>query len=119
MSVRTNWHLDADVPEHSDPFANFVEQPTIPRVVEEVGKPIDLSSTEPQLRRRLIELVNLEASLGHAGTRCEIRDRDDTSCCSCPVRGLDERIVKLCVLGVEQEQVLTTLAVHKIRGRKH
>jgi hypothetical protein len=118
VSVKANWHTEVDVPPLTDPFANFVEQPVIPVAVEDVGKPIDLSSSQPQLRRRLIELVRTESQLYNRGVRCEIRERDDTSCCSCPMRGRIERVEALCDVGCEQEQVLTTLAIHGLRDRK-
>lgn len=116
--VKANWHVNVDLPPATDPFSNYVEQPTIPVAVEDVGKPIDLSSSEPQLRRRLIELVNAESALYGQGVRCAIRDRDDTSCSSCPMRDKVARFAPLCKVGVEQEQVLTTLAIHTIREQR-
>lgn len=119
MSLKANWHTEVVVPPSSaDPFANYVEQPALPQAVEEVGKPIDLRSSEPQLRRRLIELVRDESTLDRDGVTCEIRARDETSCCACPMRGKIAGVELLCEVGMEQEQVLTTLAIHRLRDRK-
>lgn len=115
MTVKAQW-FEAAAPPAGDPFAGYAEQPMLPKTVEEVGKPIDLSSAEPVLRRRLIELVDEEAHLHAAGVSCAIRDREDTSCCACPMRGKTERIARLCEVGTESEQLLTTLAIHKVRA---
>lgn len=101
--VKANWHLDALVPDDGrDPFAGQSD-------VEEVGKPIDLSLDRAALSQRAVELFHEERVLHDGGLRCEIKDQDDTSCTVCPLRDCGP----LCDIGIEQDRVLTELAVAK------
>lgn len=104
MSVRANWFLD-----------DLVVEPFV--AVEEVGQPIDLRG-EPRLNRRLVELATEEGRLWARGVRCAIKDRPDTTCSACPLYALDadDPRTQLCAVGVEQERVLTTIAVERARA---
>ena len=108
MGVKANWHVDdllADTDQ--DPFDEVRETR-----VEDVGRPIDLSGDEPRLVARTIELVRAESELYNRGVRCPIRERPDTTCSACPVaRPGRGALGQLCAVGIEQDQVFTTLAV--------
>jgi hypothetical protein len=108
VSVRANWFLDELV----------VEVPAVV-VVEEVGQPIDLHG-DPRLNRRLVELVAEEGHLYDRGVTCAIKDRPDTACSACPVAVVDpdDPHGQLCAVGIEQERVLTTLAVQRARAQE-
>jgi hypothetical protein len=101
--VRADWFVEAPA-DDDDPF----EAP-----VEEVGVPIDLR-TEADLFARLHELLRLEGELDGAGIRCAIRERQSSVCSACPVsRAADPApgLPALCRCGVDQDRVLSTIAV--------
>lgn len=105
MGVKANWHVD-------DLLADADQDPFDEVRVEDVGRPIDLSGDEPRLVARTVELVRAESQLYHEGVRCPIRDRPDTTCSACPVaRPGRGKLGQLCAIGIEQDQVFTTLAV--------
>lgn len=109
--VRARWHHEALLADDSgkDPFAG-VEQGRI----EELGTPIDLSGDTAELRKQLTGLLDEENRLYTEGTRCEIKQEcEDTVCAVCPMRG---SLGRLCEVGVEQERLLTSLAIAR-RGR--
>lgn len=83
--------------------------------VRDVGKPILLRG-EQQLNERLIALVNAESDLFNQGISCAIRDRPDTTCCSCPVAGVNAELRNLCDVGQEQERTLTAIAVQRLQS---
>lgn len=105
MAVRANWFLDELIVEEAP-------------AVEEVGQPIDLHDGNARLNRRLVELVSLEGRLYDRGITCAIKDRPDTACSACPVFVYEGDGPKwqLCALGIEQERLLTTLAVERTRA---
>lgn len=108
MSVKANWHVElSGLGDDDDPFGPAEVVP-----IERRGKPIDLQE-RPALNQRLVELINAEAELFNAGITCAIRDAQDTCCSACPIRHTDELddLTPLCRLGVEQERLLTTLAI--------
>lgn len=108
--IRANWHLDhLFVDDGKDPLA-VNEQATI----EEIGKPIDLSTDTAQLRDELMLLFREEERLYNDGCSCEIKELASTCCTVCPLRGSQGR---LCEVGVQQETLETTLAV-AARGRQ-
>jgi hypothetical protein len=107
MAVRANWFLGDLVVE---------EPPT----VEEVGQPIDLQTGEPRVNRRLVELLTEEGQLYDRGVTCAIKDRPDTACSACPAFQFEGegRLSRLCAVGIEQERLLTTLAVQRVRAEE-
>lgn len=110
MPVQARWHQQIDVPvTDEDPFVQHIQTR-----IEEVGEPIHLTRDEALLNERLIELVNIESTLYTLGVRCAIKDRDDTTCHACPLSATEDEsapLHRLCVTGVQQESVLTELAV--------
>lgn len=114
MGVKARW-FDEGLPsyEDSDPFA------TQERLdITDVGQPIDLRE-EPKLNGRLIALIQIESEIFERGTTCPIKERPDTTCSACPLRRTDstDPVKDLCDVGIEQEQVLTELAVVRERAR--
>lgn len=103
MSVKANWFI----PE-VDLGDAFAEEPA---PVEEVGVPIRVDDAGAELDAKFVELVATEARLYNRGITCAIRDRHDTCCTACPLRGLDDSPVALCKTGAELEKVATRLAV--------
>lgn len=111
MTARANWFVEAAVlpDDEPDPFS-------VP--IEEVGERIDLRDPKGALELRLKELLNREMSLYSAEVRCEIKDRQDTTCHACPISKAHDRqdaLGVLCRIGREQEAVSTELAVHQGR----
>jgi hypothetical protein len=93
---RTNWHLDVDV-DRSDPFAG--------------AQRLDL--TEPDLQARVLELLQREGQLYEQGITCPIKERSDSCCSACPLRGSERtrQIRALCELGCQQERALMAAIV--------
>lgn len=109
--VQANWHVELlDGAVEDDPFEEMTR-------VEDVGKPIDLSTGVPFLHDRLGELVREEGSLFAAGVTCAVKDSRDASCSACPIRSDDpfDPRSALCAVGVQQERVLTLLTIHAKR----
>lgn len=105
MGAKANWFIgDLEL-----------EQALLERTdrIEQLALPVDLEQESP-LARRLVELVTLEAELAARGIRCAIKDRRDTVCSACPLRGKVEADA-LCIVGVDQEQTATALGVGKVR----
>jgi hypothetical protein len=95
---RTNWHLEDVTVDQSDPFTT----PPAQR--------IDLSDPTV-LRAKLTALLTLEGKLEERGITCAIRDRPNSCCSGCPLRGTSrvQHIRSLCRVGVEQEQTLMAI----------
>lgn len=103
-SPKANWFVD-ELPELLD--GDPLEAP-----IEELGTRIDLR-TEPDLLRRLAALVSAEARLDRDGVTCAIRDRHDSVCSACPVKGAAG---ELCGVGIELELVCSTIAVLQVQA---
>jgi hypothetical protein len=97
---RANWHLEDVTVDQSDPFAAPLAQR------------IDLSDPAV-LRAKLTALMQLEGKLEDRGITCAIRNRPDSCCSACPLRGTSrvQRISALCRVGVEQERTLMAIIV--------
>jgi hypothetical protein len=76
--------------------------------VEEQGIPIDLRDERDELHRRLAALLDRENTLWNRGLRCGVKQRADSCCHACPFQG---RKGELCNVGLEEERVLTRMAV--------
>lgn len=119
-AARARWGLDAlEVQTDDDPFGPAIPAgPSAAAVsvdVEAVGLPIELAD---DLAPRLVALLKEEGELLQQGVTCAIKDRDETSCHACPLRGHQAfPASRLCVLGVEQERVFTHLAVSDARRK--
>jgi hypothetical protein len=103
MSPRADWHLDVEV-DRSDPFATPVREPVR----------VDLSDPDV-LRAQLVELMLREGQLSEQGVGCELKDRPDSCCSACPLRGSRRAapIRELCNLGQQQEiTMMTAVAVN-------
>lgn len=109
MGVRANWHTDLPEVDADDPFDALQRTD-----VQDVGQPIDLTTSEPSLNKRLVELVRDEQRLYTKGIECAIKDRPDSCCSACPVHG---RFGELCRIGRDQERVSTYLSVLRERDR--
>lgn len=105
--VRARWGLDSIDVTIGDPYGERQMSLAGPDV-EEVGKPIDLTGDTAQLSAQLVVLGDRERILFEQGLECAVKDRSDTSCSACPVRG---RHGALCALGVEEEQIATQIAL--------
>lgn len=101
MGVRANWHLDHLLADDGRDPLQASEQPRI----EELGLPVDLTGDTAALRARLRELLLAEERIGEW---CEVKEVPGSSCVLCPLRGSHGQ---LCEVGVEQQLVVTTLAV--------
>lgn len=103
--IKADWFDGVVAQDDADPLG-----PPIERVAEiiEVGD-------TAKLNERLQSLMATEARLWDAQVTCAIRDRPDTCCSACPVRRTDplERLYELCRVGVEQERVVTAMAVQR------
>lgn len=106
--VKANWHVNLDV--LSDGLADLWADE-----VAETGLPIELGDDSAKLSDKLERTVRQEAYLFNQGVTCQIKDREDTSCWACPVyRGdTDDPVGALCLVGREQERLLTRLAVDR------
>lgn len=98
-AIKANWHLPPVADADEDPFA---------APIESVGVPIRLDADRAELNREFVALVRREQELANDGTRCAIKDADQTSCHVCPVAG---RHGELCTIGRQQETALTLMAV--------
>lgn len=112
MSVRARWHNAVVEIDDSDPFADSAPPIVVPVRVHDAGLPIDLSGDDATLVARLS--VNMKEQVA-LGVDCPIRWEDDASCHACPVSqaGNGTAAGSLCTLAVEQESILTMLAVRK------
>lgn len=112
MSVKARWHNTTVAIDDSDPFADDAAPVMVPVRVREVGLPLDLSGDNATLVARLSENMNEQEALG---VDCPIRWEADASCHACPVSqaGNGTPAGTLCTLAVEQEGILTMLAVRK------
>ena len=98
--MKANWHLE-DVPvDSSDPFAT--PSGRVHRV--------DLSDPVV-LRAKLTALLLIEGRLADRGMTCTLKDRPDSCCAACPLRGSSrvQRIRRLCNIGLEQERTLMSM----------
>lgn len=111
VSVKANWFMGnlSSEDDDSDPFESIPEA-----VVEDVGQLIDLRD-DATLNQALFALVGQEKVLYDRGVRCEIRDDAQTACSACPLRGLTPDLKPLCIVGADQERVLTELAISRAR----
>lgn len=101
--TRTNWHLaDLDVDE-GDPFL----------IVENIGTQLDLTADLDRIHAQLAETLQQETALDAAGMKCAIKENPQACCSACPVRhlGHDDPMSALCSIGVEQERLLTRVAM--------
>lgn len=106
MAVQANWFVDLSGVDEQDPFEGEAQK---------VGRRIDLLG-EPDLTEQLVGLLDEETRLLNEGVTCAIKDANNTCCSACPIRCVDlSPIASLCSVGVRQEAVLTTLAVHRER----
>lgn len=116
MAVKAQWHLAAmaELPKRtSDPFAD--DEPVH---VPTVGIRVDVTPGDT-LDKRLADLIETESNLFKMGIQCEIKDCVGATCFACPLYAGDnpaDPLAPLCLLGREQQTVLTLLAVRK-RGR--
>lgn len=101
MAVKTEWFVPDLVGDDEDPFEGPVD-------VTEAGIPIDLEDDPDDLFRRLVDLLGREGTLWNRGLRCRVKSRSDSTCHACPFQG---RKGELCNIGLEQERVLTRMAV--------
>lgn len=112
MRTMANWHVgDLGGTSDADPFADEEALP-----VEQVGTPIDLSDSIASLSKELQTLMWRECELFNVGLTCAIKDRDDTACSACPVSkhaDPQDPLAPLCLVGRDQERVVTTLAVKR------
>lgn len=106
--VKANWHVDLSV--LTDGAVDLWAEE-----VQETGLPIELEDDEARLNDKLRYTVKQEAFLFNNGITCGIKDREDTSCWACPVYrgGTDDPLGALCLVGREQERLLTRLAVER------
>lgn len=104
--VKARWHAPIVEVDESDPFADGEEAPV----------PIDLDGAQASLNRRLIELLEQESRLFDQGVTCDVRGMPGVSCAVCPLSEADglSPLSSLCRVGVEQERVLTAIAVGRI-----
>lgn len=101
MSVKTEWFVpDLVGDDDEDPLEGPVD-------VAEAGIPIDLEDAD-ELFPRLVDLLGRESTLWGRGQRCRVKARADSTCHACPFQG---RKGELCNIGLEQERVLTEMAV--------
>lgn len=109
-TTKANWFV-ADFVElaDDDPFVG---------PIEEVGTPIDLSTTESDLHLRLIDLLRTACELDVQGVRCAIRERRDSVCAACPLSRAGEAgaFGDLCRNGIETERVITMIQVHQVNA---
>lgn len=112
MGTRAHWPVEAiDVPT-TDPFADLLP-------VEQVGTPINLDTPLAALSKEIESLMWRECNLFNVGVTCSIKDRAETACSACPVSKHDQpddALAPLCLIGREQERVITTLAVKRRDG---
>lgn len=97
---RANWHLEDVTVDQSDPFAT--PHLSVTR--------IDLSDPAV-LQAKLTALMMLEGRLEERGVNCAIKDRPDSCCSACPLRGSAraEPIHELCNVGVAQERTVMSI----------
>lgn len=110
MTIQARWHQEIVVPD-DDPFRQRVE---------EVGYAITLTEDTPKLELELVELIRTESALHSVGVTCAIKDRDDTSCTACPLSAHADpkaALQPLCIVGREEERVMTQLAIVREAGR--
>lgn len=110
-NARADWFtagLD-DAAEDFDPFDD----------VEDLGRPIDLQDRKAVLNARYAVTFRGEGNLANAGVVCPVKDSPDTTCNACPISDAAKRetaMSALCRIGREQEQILTELAVLRLRN---
>jgi hypothetical protein len=104
-TVKANWFDATSVEDSDDPLGPPIEI---------VGQLVEVGD-EGKLEARLTALMGTEGRLWEANITCAIRDRTDTCCSACPVRHTDplESLSELCRVGVEQERVVTAMAVQR------
>lgn len=101
MTAKANWHLDVEI-DQSDPFA---APPPGPARSERV------KLDDPDLTGRIVELLYLEGELEHRGLTCVLKDRPESCCSACPLRGSSRAypIRELCKLGIAQERAFMSV----------
>lgn len=106
-SPKARWFVEELDVAAADPF----EAP-----VEEVGTKLDLR-TDRELMARLVELITAEGVLDGAGVTCAIRMRRESVCSACPVSqaATTSALGGLCRVGLEQDVVLTAIAVLEVK----
>lgn len=111
MATRTNWHTVAPQVDTDDPFEGIeVEQPgEMWPIIEHA--PENEPVVPPDLAQRFRELLYREGRLAEEGIRCSIKDRPDTCCSACPLRGTARagNRVKLCTVGCLQEETFMAM----------
>lgn len=108
MRTTASWpHLDIAVDE-SDPFD-----------LRESGVQIDLCGDLDVLQRKLEQSLRAEAALSEEGCVCPIKEDPYASCLACSVRHRQpgDPMTSLCRLGVEQDRMLTALAIARHAGQ--
>lgn len=130
--VKADWGTNATTaePPHSpalvDPMALASSASMQAMQANAEKPPLDLSSPEPVLRARLTELVRREGNLWECGTTCPLKDMPDGNCTACPISRAhetngdgtldEERMSRLCRVGVEQERVSMLLLAKRHHG---
>lgn len=108
MTTKANWFVDLEIPK-----ADLDEPPLL---VQELADSIDLRSPEA-LQGELATLMARESTLYNQGVRCAIKQESNESatCATCPLKRTEanDRHTALCSVGVEQERVMTLLAIHR------
>lgn len=103
--MKANWHLE-DVPvDRSDPFATPAPH----------AQRVDLSDPA-MLRAKLTALLTVEGRLADRGVTCALKDRPDSCCSACPLRGTTRarHLRQLCNVGVEQERTLMSMLAEDV-----
>lgn len=106
MAVKAQWFVPPLAADEEDPFADEPDED-----VTRTGVPIDLSDGPARLERQLVALLADEEALRERGVTCPVKDRADTCCHACPLRGARRAPRELCNVGLAQERIVGHLAV--------
>lgn len=101
MAVKAQWFVPDLVGDDGDPLEGGVD-------VTAAGVELDLRDDPDRLYRVLASTLEREQALYDRGVTCKIKDKHDTVCHACPYQGVKGA---LCELGLEQERLVTQMAV--------
>lgn len=109
--TRTRWHTSVDLPadDGADPFNGA-------GAIEQIGLPIDLRPSHAELTVRLKDLLESEGELFTRGVRCDLKEKDDSTCSACPISHHEEDghpMATLCRIGREEESTVMDLYLLK------